>query len=99
MIQFGHDGLQRVAGGQEIDHIMVVAERAVHLGHHAIRMPVQPLALSAGKRDKVPGRENQIVAGDRMWKWGMGEKGSGVRDQGSEIIKYRLQIRDWSDAG
>ena len=61
VIQLDDDRSQGVAQREEVDDVMVLVERSLDLGRHAIIMPVQPLAGIAVEGDEVAGAEDQVI--------------------------------------
>jgi hypothetical protein len=64
VVEFEDEGLRQVSQGDEVEDVMVLVERAVHLDGHAPVVAVDALALVAVEGDEVPGAEDEVVLGD-----------------------------------
>ncbi len=64
MIQRVDDLLQGVAHGDEVDDVLILAERSVHLGGHMVVVPMKPLAHVVAVGDEVRGAEDKALLRD-----------------------------------
>ena len=65
MIQQGDDARQSIAHGDEIDHILVLVQRAKHLDGYFVVVAVQSFAQIVFQRDEMCGAEDKASLAKR----------------------------------